>query len=104
MNPIAILFQAFLSWWPIMIVFIPLMIIALVRQRGEYHKQFWPTMVFGLSMPIVVAVLGSVLFNSRSEIAINTLVGLLVLDLILFLVAGIVFKGTRLLVGSIAIP
>jgi hypothetical protein len=104
MNPIAILFQAFLSSWPLLVIFIPLVIFALVRHRGGYQKQFWPIMVFGLSMPVVVAVLGYVLYNSRTEIAFNTLVGLLVLDLILFLFAIIVFKGSRLLVAGIAIP
>jgi len=104
MNPLAILFQAAIPSIPVFVVAVPVAIYFLWRQEKAYPKNFWITIISGLTVPLISAAMGYAFYNSYSDFMFKVLEGLLILDAMIFAYALIVFKGLRLVVASIAIP
>jgi hypothetical protein len=104
MNPLAILFQAALPSIPVFFLFVPVVSYVLWRQVKPYPKYFWGTIFCAVGMPLVAAVMGYALYDSRSDLTFAILQCLIILDAVIFAGALIAFKGLRLLVASIAIP
>jgi hypothetical protein len=84
MNQLAILFQAALPSIPVCVLFVPIVIYVLWTQAKPYPKYCLVSIICGLAVPLVGAVIGYAFCDSRSDFMFTVLEGLLILDAVIF--------------------